>query len=448
MNQLNLKFNFNLPAMFTHLSTKILKNLLFILFIATVLSSCQNHYEMSLLVPDEDVHLMNKITAEINSHSDFDIIVHSLDSLTEVEAIDAVLNSKFDVTTVDNTIDYKKPKKDVRTIIPFFHEVLVVLSRHKLEQYQVDSLLRAEDYLILTKEKEELEIYNRMIPKYTGLTKLNYRLEDHFDLEHDLNRNNLLLFFSDRENIELGELLFDEKAYIYSLDKPNTRGSGSFLEGFCKDYKKTTPYLLPRHAFGIVMEKPIYTMAVHELLVARADLPTKVVYDLMETVHHHHIVPIFESYNNYTFESNQQDINLTFPFHKGTIDYMNREKPTFVERYADVMGFVLSFFVLMAGLIASLRATMNQRKKDRMDEYYRELLDLNEKLDSMDHAVVRMKLVYLQKKVFDLLIREKLSANNEFVIFMMLWEQLEGKLQDNYDGTDHKLVTPYVAKWP
>ncbi|MFY0652722.1 MAG: hypothetical protein JXQ96_11840 [Cyclobacteriaceae bacterium] len=403
---------------------------------------------MKLLVPDEDASTMRKITKEINEHSKFDISVVSLDSLTEVDAIDAVLHNKYDITTVDNTIDYKKSKKEVRTIIPFFHEVMVVLSRHKLKQSDVDSLLRAEDYLVLAKEKEELNIYKEMIPRYTSKSGLNYRIEDHYDLEKDLQIHNLLIFFSDRENKELGDFIFDERAYIYSLDKPDSRGNGSFLEGFCKDYKKTTPYLLPRHAFGMVLKEPVYTMAVHELLVVRDNMPKKVVYDLMETFHHHHIVPIFESYNNYTFEANQQDINLTFPFHLGTIDYMNREKPKFVERYADVMGFVLSACVLLVGLIASLKATMSQRKKDRMDEYYKELLELKEKLDSMDHAVVHMKLRYLQKKVFNMLIDEKLSANNEFLIFMALWGELENKLDNQHTGTEHDTVTPLVAKWP
>lgn len=419
-----------------------------LILIVLCLTSCDRHYKMQLLVPDEDATLMSKITDEINAHSKFEIEVVSMDSLTEVDAIDAILHEKYDITTVDNTIDYKKPKKEVRTIIPFFHEVMVILSRHELQQNDIDSLLRAGDYLVLAKEKEELNIYKQMIPRYTGNDGLNYRIEDHYNIEKDLQLNNLLIFFSDRQNNELGQFLFEKEAFIYSLDKPNSRGKGSFLEGFCKDYKKTTPYLLPRHAFGIVLEEPVYTMAVHELLVAKASLPTKIVYDLMEAVHHHHIVPIFESYNNYTFEANQQDINLSFPFHEGTIDYMNREKPKFVERYADVMGFILSACVLIVGLVASLKATINQRKKDRMDEYYKDLLSLKDKVDSMDHAVVKMKLRYLQKKVFDMLIDEKLSANNEFLIFMMLWEELESKLDDQYNGNDHKLVTPYVAKWP
>ncbi|MDP4679864.1 MAG: hypothetical protein NWS46_05805 [Cyclobacteriaceae bacterium] len=393
---------------------------------------------MTLLVPDEDASLMNKITKEINDHSKFEISVISMNSLTEVEAIDAVLNTEYDLTTVDNTINYSKSKSDIRTIIPFFHEVMVVLSRHQFGRQQIDSLLTVGDYLVLAKETEELNIYIKMIPNYTGLSTLNYRLEDHFDIEKDLKEHNLLIFFSDRENKEVGKILFDKKAFIYSLDEPESRGKGSFLEGFCKDYKKTTPYMLPRHAFGIVLEEPVYTMAVHELLVARSDMPTQIVYDLMETFHHHHIVPIFESYNNYTFESNQQDINLSFPFHMGTIDYMNRDQPKFVERYADVMGFVLSACVLIIGLIATLKATINQRKKDRMDEYYKELIELKEKAEFLEKVNVKRKLRELQKKVFGLLIDEKLSANNEFVIFMMLWEELDSRLGQEFLGTDHK----------
>lgn len=402
--------------------------LLVFLMVALLSLSCNRHYKLRLLVPNEDVHLMQRIATEINSHSRFEISVLTEDSLTEVKAIDAVLRKEYDLTTVDNTLDYKKSKKEIRTVIPFFHEVLVVLSRHQLEQKDIDSLLRAGDYLILTKEVEELDFYKRMLPGYHGDSTINYRIEDHYDLETDLERNELLLFFSGKENFELGKLLFDSKAYIYSLDAMDSKGNGSFIEGFCRDYKKTTPYVIPRSAFGIVLDKPVYTVAVHELLVSRTDLAGDVVYDLIQTIHHHHIIPIFESSNSYTFEVNQQDINLSFPFHRGTINYLEREKPKFVERYAEVMGFVLSAFVLLVGLGASLKATMKQKKKDRMDEYYKDLLQIKENVTDLDPTETRLKLRDLQKKVFELLIDEKLSANNEFLIFMMLWNELSAFL--------------------
>jgi len=394
------------------------------LMILLSFSACDHKYKLRMLVPDESKDVMDKIASDINDHSKFEIYVFVEDSLTEVKAIDKVLDGEYDMTIVDNTIDYRKSKKTIKTVIPFFHEVLVILSRHNLNQSKIDSLLKSGDFLILSKEVEELDFYKRIIPDYTGDTTLNYRLEDHYNIEKDLEINELLLFFTNKDNKELGDLLYDKKAYIYSLDEPNTKGNGSFIEGFCREYKKTTPFILSRHAFGVVLEKPVYTLAVHELLVSTIELTTEVVYDLIETIHHHHIVKLFESSNSYTFEVNQQDINLSFPFHTGTIDYLNREKPSFIERYSEFMGFVLSAFVLLIGLSASLRSTINRRKKDRMDEYYKELLQLKEQFETLEVNALDKQLRDLQKKVFQLLIDEKLSANNEFLIFMMLWDEL------------------------
>lgn len=394
------------------------------IFLILSFSACDHKYKLRLLVPEESKDVMDKITNEVNDHSKFEILVFVEDSLTEVKAIDKVLSNEYDLTIVDNTIDYRKSKKTLKTVIPFFHEVLVILSRHKLEQSKIDSLLKSGDFLILSKEVEELDFYKRIIPDYTGDTTLNYRLEDHFNIKQDLEMNELLLFFTHKDNKELGNLIYNKEAFIYSLDPLESKDNGSFIEGFCREYKKTTPFILSRHAFGVVLEKPVYTLAVHELLVSTTELSTEVVYDLIETIHHHHIVKLFESSNSYTFEVNQQDINLSFPFHNGTIDYLNREKPSFIERYSEFMGFLLSAFVLLLGLSASLKATINRRKKDRMDEYYKELLELKEQFDSIEVDVLDKQLKELQKKVFELLIKEKLSANNEFLIFMMLWDEL------------------------
>ncbi len=393
-----------------------------------LLTSCMTDYNLKLLVSEEDVPVMTKIAEEINIHSDFNIAVVSKDSLTEVASIQGLLAGESDLTTVDNTLDYHASKKNIRTAIPFFHEVLVVASRRQMSQNELDSLIRNGSYMVLTKEVDELDFFRRLIPNFTGDTAINYRLENHYNLMEDFANNEVLLFFSALENYELGQLLFQKEAYLYSLDRNETIGQGSFIEGFCQSYKKTTPYILSRFAFGVGLDKPTYTLAVHELLITTTDLPSKVVYDLIGTIHQHHIVPIFESSNSYTFEVNHQDINLSFPFHDGTIDYVNRDKPTFVERYSEFMGFILSVFIVMAGLFASLKATVNQKKKDRMDIYYHQLLEIKERVKDIPTVELRTKLNDMQKIVFDLLIKEKLSANNEFTIFMMLWDEIHHEM--------------------
>lgn len=401
---------------------------LLLLFISIFLFSCNKNYKLDLLVAQEDQTVMNGIAREINTHSRFEINVVGEDSLTEVEAIGELLLGQYDITTVDNTLDYHGSKKDLRTVIPFFHEVMVVISRMELTQVEIDSLIKNGHYMVLTKEVDELEFFRRLIPNFTGDSTINYRLEPHYNLMADLEEYDLLLFFSALENYELGQLLFNEDARIYSLDHEDTFGKGSFIEGFCQSYKKTTPYIISRFAFGTTLKDPIYTLAVHELLMATVNTPNKVIYDLIQTIHQHHIVPIFESSNSYTFEVNHQDINLSFPFHAGTIDYLNRDQPSFIERYSEFMGFILSAFIVIFGLGASVKANMNQRKKDRMDEYYDELLRLKENLNEVGSKELREKLEEMQRIVFDLLIKEKLSANNEFVIFMMLWDEIHREL--------------------
>lgn len=377
--------------------------------------------------------VMREIAKDINDHSRFEIEVFSKDSLTEVNAIKSLKEGEYDITSVDNTLDYHESKKGLRTIIPFFHEVLVVASRYKLSQSQIDSLIHSGDYMVLTKEEDELSFFRRMIPHFTGNDKLNYRLEPHYDLRGDLEKYDLILFFSALENYDLGRMIFNEEAYIYSLDHEEIYGKGSFIEGFCQAYKKTTPYIISRYAFGITLEKPVFSLAVHELLMTTTEVPNKVIYDLIETIHQHHIVPIFESSNSYTFEVNHQDINLSFPFHSGTIDYMERDQPSFIERYAEFMGFILSVFIVIFGLSASVRANINQRKKDRMDLYYQKLLDIKGRLDQTSTIELDDVLTQMQMIVFDLLIREKLSANNEFVIWMMLWDELHHELMRRQD---------------
>ncbi len=402
--------------------------LLFFGVVSIFLQGCNSHYDLTLLVSEEDVPVMEKIANEINNHSDFEISVVSKDPLTEVQAIDELKSGACDLTTVDNTLDYHESKKELRTVIPFFHEVLVVASRFEMSHDEMYDKIKSGNYMVLTKEVDELDFFKRLIPNFTGDTTINYRLENHYDLKQDFANYDLLLFFSALENHELGEMLFRKEAYLFSLDKDETIGQGSFIEGFCQSYKKTTPYILSRFAFGVGLDKPTYTLAVHELLIATSDLPSKVIFDLIGTIHQHHIVPIFESSNSYTFEVNHQDINLSFPFHGGTIDYIDREKPSFVERHSEFMSFVLSAFIVIAGLFASLKATMNQKKKDRIDIYYHQLLEIKERVHDIPTKELRNTLNDMQKIVFDLLIKEKLSANNEFVIFMMLWDEIHHEM--------------------
>ena len=151
---------------------KLAKLTFIIIVTGSIISSCSNNYGLKLMVPEEDAAIMHEIAKEINIHSKFKIRVLSEDSLTEVNALRRLQEEEYDITTIDNTLAYKESKKDLRTIIPFFHEVLVVISRHDISQEKIDSLIRAKQYMVLTKEVDELEFFKQLIPSFTNDEKL------------------------------------------------------------------------------------------------------------------------------------------------------------------------------------------------------------------------------------------------------------------------------------
>ncbi|MEQ9231169.1 MAG: hypothetical protein RIF46_10840, partial [Cyclobacteriaceae bacterium] len=75
-----------------------------------ILSGCNTNYQIKLMVPLEDEPAMQKIVDDINTHSRFEILLITEDSITEVGAIDKMLAQDFEITTVDNTLDYHKSK--------------------------------------------------------------------------------------------------------------------------------------------------------------------------------------------------------------------------------------------------------------------------------------------------------------------------------------------------
>jgi len=122
---------------------------------------------------------------------------------------------------------------------------------------------------------------------------------------------------------------------------------------------------------------------------------------------------------------------LKFPIHEGAKDYFERNEPTFLEKYIDVIGFAFTIILTFFGGIKSFLVWNKLRKKNRIDEYYKIVLatlDNLNNINDIDILEIEMKnLIELRKKAFSELINEKLTANESFRIFT---ELLDNTLQD------------------
>lgn len=106
--------------------------------------------------------------------------------------------------------------------------------------------------------------------------------------------------------------------------------------------------------------------------------------------------------------------------------YLERNEPSFFERYAEMIGVFFSIFIVLAGGIPSLVRWNKHRKKDRIDKYYIRLLEIEKNVENFkttDECERYLKeITELRRNAFKQLINEKLIADESFRIFINLAE--------------------------
>lgn len=204
---------------------------------------------------------------------------------------------------------------------------------------------------------------------------------------------------------------------IFSLGDITYSNRGSSVEGFCMNYPRTEPFMVPRNFFGQKPELPIYTIALDELLVVHEDLDKTLVYDLVSDIYSGRH---FLSQSNILFTHITEDFDrdaLNFQLHDSTVDYLARDQPSFFERYAEAFGVIFSILVVLYGGLTSLKKI----RKERIDKYYKRVMECHriEDLESLSNEAVSQ----LQS--------EKLTADESFTIFLNLVEKRRHELENN-----------------
>jgi TRAP-type uncharacterized transport system substrate-binding protein len=178
-----------------------------------------------------------------------------------------------------------------------------------------------------------------------------------------------------------------------------------------------SPFTLPSIP-GNLSSKVLQTLTSSVLLVTHENAGDNAVYRLtgflmkskLELVHKD---MMYRSLN----EENVQRLNLLYPLHEGTFAYLHRDEPTFIERYADAIALVLSLLAIMYGAFQAIAASLARRKKEQLDRYFLDFMDIRSKnatdkeaqltkLDALFHlAVSQMTNEKLEKSDFHILSR-------------------------------------------
>ncbi|MCP4048008.1 MAG: hypothetical protein GY732_18700 [Gammaproteobacteria bacterium] len=187
---------------------------------------------------------------------------------------------------------------------------------------------------------------------------------------------------------------------------------------------------IPAHTYPIAgNEEDVLTLSVDTLLVTRKDISADLIYLISKTLFEHKprfmaVAPSLFSAINTNFD--QMDLN--FPLHPGARRYLERNEPSFLERYAETINMlVYVVFLLITGFLTAARWNAH-RKKDRIDSFYTRAFAIRKQAQPSNCRELKKQLIGLEDEAFASLINEKLAANESFRIFTDLLARIHSEI--------------------
>ncbi len=113
---------------------------------------------------------------------------------------------------------------------------------------------------------------------------------------------------------------------------------------------------------------------------------------------------------------------LLYPLHRGTDAYFRRGQATFIERYSELMAYAFSIGAILFGALQALRNRMMARKKERIDQYFLDFLDIrSNKINNSEKQVLLNDLLH---RAMIQMTNEKLDKIDFYVFSRMVQQDL------------------------
>lgn len=404
------------------------KNFLFlIIFLITFISCQEKEKEYTIIYSAEEPF------GEISKHlkevleSELDVTIDLILGAGSIANVDSVAAGKADFAITENYV----PENDsIRSVMSLFPQILHVIYDLEPEPKSFRELVENNRIFIGTPE--------------SGSYRFMIDLFEFFDLDRskiDIAPNpfaDVKVYAGFSDVLDDHKLLGIEHYKIYSFDEIEKFQRGSIADAVSLRIPKIHPYIIPEFTYAEMTPEPVLTLSTDAVLVTNHDVAEEEIYAIVKTIYAHksaftEISPLIAHGLNEDFDRGA----LTFGLHEGARMYLDRDEPGVIERYAELTGVLFSILVALISGIISLTRWRRQRKKDRVDVFYEDLIEIKNRMDarySPKQAVADLKLVKAsQNKAFKMLIDEDLAANESFRIYMELSKEV-------IDEIRHKLA--------
>ncbi len=182
---------------------------------------------------------------------------------------------------------------------------------------------------------------------------------------------------------------------------------------------------LPQGLYPRLQQGPTRTVGLHSMLSASSHVDADVVYRVAQalTESRSQLAAVTPLAAHVADESTPV---LSYPLHEGARRYMSRNEPGFLERYAEVIALTLTVLLMTATSLVGIRNWSKRRRKNRLDEYLARTMEIRTRAHAGtdDLKTMRDELLAVESEVIDLLVNEKIDADEELTTLFTLCENV------------------------
>ena len=404
---------------------RLIKNTLLAAITVITVSSCSGQQDtLVTYLPDAgEASLVAEHFQAIEQQSNI-----SLKAATGVAStsrpIDLIANREIDLTVIANSAPFNN---QVKTILPLYRGVLHMFIRESLSEQSNGNFLEGKSVFIDDSTGAVQEFIDYFV-SYRGLDLSKVTMVD----DYKPGETDVLFVFA--PVLKDWQSLTGYK--IVSFGDAQRLGTGTPAEAISYLLPKLKPFIIPAQTYlGLKgNQEAVLTVSVDMLLVTHDQTDSRTIYNLSEALMDNrsmlsvNLPSIF-----YSLSDQFNPLDLTFTLHPGARAYIERNEPTFIERYAETINTLVYIAVLIFTAVVALMRWNNQKQKNRIDVLYSRLFEIRDQLitSGSEHPADTIRALYdIEREAFALLIDEKVASDESFTIFLTLLHETVELAQD------------------
>ncbi len=328
-------------------------------------------------------------------------------------ALDALIAGDADIALVSNNMPFRS---GIATVMPLYPTILHIGYRIGRDTSSGVELLRGATVFAGAPGSASRLMFE------TVISRLKLTTEDFSYLESAEQEPDVFVLFAPISPRRIEEFT---DFRLFSLGSPADINQGSSVDAMTLMNPQLEPFVIPKGTYLDATPEPILTVAVDMLLVARADLDDTVVYDFVHELLR--LRPALAALRPGLFRAVSDQIgssNSTFVLHKGLLAYRERDAPTVYERYSGIAEVAVTVLIALIGAVFAGVRLFRMRRKNRIDVFYTDTMAIRQSVSGSatidERAAAAQKIRQLQTKAFEMLVDEKLAADESFRIFVSL----------------------------